>query len=144
MPSIKKAVMFSEHSQNYIRARAKGEDEITWSGALNEGFKALSWLSRQALPDLSPGEWEKILNVYAGTWIELTPPFRIASDIMDHWGAIEIGQLDQDWGDLVRKIHAMSQIQQYAIMDFVQIFWSHNWTQAADFESIVKQIKEMM
>lgn len=52
MPSIKKSVMISDATFSYIDARTKHESEITWSQAINEGFKALKWLTDEALPDL--------------------------------------------------------------------------------------------
>lgn len=142
--SIKKSVMFSDATVSFIRARNKTEDDIMWSQALNESFKALSWLIRESLPDLPVDDWEKIMNVYAGRWIEFQPPFRIASDIMDHHGALELQQLELDWASLAIRLHGMSQAQQYAIMEFVRVFWSHDWTQEPDFKSIITKIKAML
>lgn len=144
MASMKKSVMFSDKTVNYIQSRTRYESEIAWSQALNEGFKALSWITRQALPELTTGEWTIILNVYAGTWIEFHPPFRIASDIMDNFGEVDITQLDDDIADLVKKVYAMSQIEQFAIMSFVQIFWANNWNSEPDFDAIAAKIKEML
>lgn len=144
MASMKKSVMFSDNTVSYIQSRTRHESEIAWSQALNEGFKALSWITRQALPELTTGEWTIILNVYAGTWIEFHPPFRIASDIMDNFGEVDIIQLDDDIADLVKKVYAMSQIEQFAIMSFVQIFWANNWNGEPDFDAIAAKIKEML
>lgn len=144
MASMKKSVMFSDNTVSYIQSRTRYESEIAWSQALNEGFKALSWITRQALPELTTGEWTIILNVYAGTWIEFHPPFRIASDIMDNFGEVDIAQLDDDIADLVKKVYAMSQIEQFAIMSFVQIFWANNWNSEPDFDAIAAKIKEML
>ena len=144
MPSIKKSVMFSERTLDYIRNRVRSEDEIAWSQALNEGFKALSWLTKEALPDLNRSEWEVILNVYAGCIIEFHQPFRIASDIMDNFGALELAQLDPQVAAVATKIHGMSQMEQFAILDFVKIFWCNDWSQEPDFASIILKIKAMM
>lgn len=144
MASLKKSVMFSELTQNYIRNRTRDENEIAWSQALNEGFKALSWLTRQSIPELSHREWEIILNVYAGSIIEFHAPFRIASDIMDNFGALELTELEPDVAGMVKKVYGMSQIEQFAIMDFVQIFWSNNWNAEPDFDTIITKIKDMI
>lgn len=144
MASMKKSVMFSDNTVSYIQSRTRHESEIAWSQALNEGFKALSWITRQALPELTTGEWTIILNVYAGTWIEFHPPFRIASDIMDNFGEVDITKLDDDIANLVKKVYAMSQIEQFAIMSFVQIFWANNWNGEPDFDAIAAKIKEML
>lgn len=140
MPSLKKSVMFSESTVNYIEARTKEDDEISWSKALNEGFKALQWLTKEALPDFDAQEWQAILNVYAGSFIEFNPPFRIASDMMDDAGAIALEELSPEYAALVKKVHGMSQLQQFAILDFVQKFWSKSWD--GDMSEIIKQIKE--
>lgn len=142
--SIKKSLMLSDLTVSHITARANDQSEILWSQAVNEGFKALSWLIRESLPDLLEDDWEKILNVYAGSIIEFQPPFRIASDIMDHHGALELQQLAADWASLAVRLHGMSQAQQYAIMEFVRVFWSHDWTQEPDFKSIITKIKAML
>lgn len=144
MSSIKKSVMFSTQTVNYIRNRCCAENEIAWSQALNEGFKTLSWLTRQALPDLTAAEWEVILKVYTGSIVKLHPPFRIASDIMDNFGALELSQLDPQVAAVATKIHGMNQMEQFAILDFVQIFWANDWIHEPDFDSIACKIKEMM
>lgn len=144
MASLKKSVMFSDATCNFIRDRNKAEDEIMWSRELNEGFKALSWLTRQSLPDLAVADWEVILNVYAGSWIEFQPPFRIASDIMDHFGVVDINDLDPELRLQVVRLHGLSQPQQYAIMEFVRVFWSHDWSHTKDFKEVIWQIKEML
>jgi|SRR5690625_2359700 len=142
MASIKKSVMFSDGTQAYIAARTKGGlDEISWSKALNEGFKALKWLADQALPDLSADEWQVILNAYAGSIVSFDPPYRVASDLMDDVGAISIEELEPSYAALVKKIHGMSQLEQYAIMDFVQKFWSRDWN-GMSWDEIVRTIKD--
>ena len=144
MASIKKSVMISELTQSYIKSRTRYKSEIAWSQALNEGFKALSLITRQALPELSSREWEVILNVYAGTCIEFHPQLRVASDIMDTFGALELSELDPEVAEVVKKVYVMSQIEQFAIMNFVQIFWSNNWNSEPGFDAIAAKIKEML
>lgn len=142
MPSIKKSVMFSELTQDYIAARTRSDDNIAWSEALNEGFKALKWLSQQALPELSAEEWQIILNAYAGSIVSFNPPYRVASDLMDDVGAISIEELEPEYAALVKKVHSMDQMGQYAIMDFVQKFWAKDWSDKPDFAAIAAEIKE--
>lgn len=141
MASIKKSVMFSDGTQKYIAARTRAEDEIAWSQSLNEGFKALKWLTDQALPELAAAEWQVILNAYAGSIISFDPPYRVASDLMDDVGAISIEDLEPSYAALVKKIHGMSQLEQYAIMDFVQKFWSRDWN-GMSWDEIVRTIKD--
>lgn len=141
MASLKKSVMFSELTQAYITARTRSDSNIAWSQALNEGFKALQWLTTESLPELTEGEWETILNVYSGSIIELIPPFRIASDMMDDKGAIALEELEPEYADLVKKMHALSQVEQFAVLDFVQKFWAKDWKDCSDFAAIVDAIK---
>ena len=143
MPSLKKSVMFAEPTVNYIQARTKSDDDISWSQELNETFKALKWLSDECLPDLTETQWQHILNVYASSHIEFHPPYRIASDIMDSTGEIDLDELQPDLAETVKIVHKCSQAEQFAIMDFVKKFWSHNWSGEKDFEAIVDKIKAL-
>lgn len=143
MASVKKSVMFSDQTVAYIKARTREENEISWSQALNEGFKALAWVTKQSLPELSAKEWGMLLNVYAGCIVEFTPPFRIASDMMDDRGEISIETLDKvdpGYAALVRKMHGLSQIEQFAVLDFVQKFWSRSWNDCKDWGEIYRKI----
>lgn len=143
MPSVKKSVMFSDQTVAYIKARTREENEISWSQALNEGFKALAWLTKQSLPELSDYEWQMLMNVYAGRIIKFTPPFRIASDMMDDRGEISIETLekvDQAYTMLVRKMHGLSQIEQFAVLDFIQKFWARDWNDCKDWGEIYSKI----
>lgn len=143
MPSIKKSVMFSEQTQDYINARTKAEDDISWSVELNESFKSLQWLSSQLLPELTPSEWEVLLNVYSGSIVEFQIPYRISSDIMDHYNVLEVTELDKGIGDCVRKVHALSQPEQYATLDFIKKYWANDWSDADNFDDVITQIKAL-
>ena len=136
--------MLADATVRYMQDRTRDGEDILWSQMVNEGFKQLSWITQQSLPVLTPAEWEILLNVYAGSWLEFFPPFRIASDIMDNWGALELSQLDPAVADLAKKMHAMSQVEQYSIMEFVRIFWLHDWNQEPDFETIQTKISAML
>jgi len=142
MPSIKKSVMFSEATQDYIAARTREDGAIAWSQALNESFKALKWLSQQALPELSQNEWQTILNAHEGCIVSFNPPYRVAINIIDDALArIETDELGPGYTPLVKKVHGLSQIEQYAVMDFVQKFWSRDWSDFSDWDEIVRAIK---
>ena len=125
MPSVKKSVMFSESTVAYIHARSRDDNDVAWSKALNEGFKALAWVTKQALPKLTKEEWKMILDVYPAYGTEFLPPFHIASDLMHDRDELSIENLEKkepEYAALVRKIHGFSQIEQFAIIDFVQRF----------------------
>lgn len=140
--SIKKSIMLNDATVEHLRRRTRHDNEIAWSAAINGGFEALGWLGRELLPDLSPAEWEIILNTYTGCLLDYHRPLRIASDIMDDRGAIDINELDEATAAVVRRCHAMSQPEQYAVLDFVAQFWAGDWSDAGDFSSIVSRITE--
>ena len=140
----KKSLMLADATVRYMQNRTRDGEDILWSQLVNEGFKQLSWLTQQALPVLTPAEWEILLNVYAGSWLEFQPPFRIASDIMDNFGALELSELEPAVAELAKKMHALSQVEQYSIMEFVRIFWTHDWNSEPDFETIRDKISKML
>lgn len=140
----KKSLMLADATVRYMQDRTRDGEDILWSQMINEGFKQLSWITQQSLPVLTPAEWEILLNVYAGSWLEFQPPFRIASDIMDNFGALELSQLESAVADLAKKMHALTQVEQYAVMEFIRIFWLHDWNSEPDFETIQAKISKML
>ena len=144
MSSIKKSVMISGLSVAYMQARTRDGEDISWSQNINEGFRALSWITQQSLPVLTPAEWEILLNVYAGSWLEFQPPFRIASDIMDNFGALELSELEPAVAELAKKMHSLTQVEQYSVMEFVRVFWAHDWYDELDFETVAAQITKLL
>lgn len=142
MASIKKSVMLSDLTQKFIGDRSRQDGDIAWSENLNEGIKALSWIASAELPELTQSEWQTILNVYAGSAIDYTPPYRVASDMMDDRGAISIDELEPEYAALVRKIHGMTQAQQWAILDFAKRFWARDWSEAKDWAEIFSSLQK--
>lgn len=141
MPSIKKSVMLSEQAQRYIDTRGYtkgGGEDYAWSEAVNETFKAAQWVAESSLPELSQAEWQHILNAHSGVIIDYTPPYRLASDLMDNVGAVSLEELDPDYAALVRKLHSMSQAAQFAVLDFTRKFWARAWS--GDWDSIYAAI----
>lgn len=145
MASLKKSVMFSDATVKYIEARYRHSEDIGWSEALNESFNALKYITLSSLPDFSEEEWTTILNVYSGCAMSYKTffPLRIASDMMDAAGAISLEELAEDYASVVKKVHAMSQVEQFAILDFVQKFWCNDWNDCEDFDEIKSKIIEM-
>ena len=101
------------------------EDHPKWSGVINQTMTAAKWIASQSLPDLSPAEWELIVDAYIdiGNRESLQhPPYRIASDLMDYLGLLDVA--DHPNPELVKRIHAMGQAEQFAILTCVQRFWN--------------------
>lgn len=148
--ATKKSVFLSDQTVGWIESTTKktlNDQELDgpkWSEAINATFEQFRHLLRGAFPDLSMDEWQMILNVYAGCYFPSHGvPARIASDMMDNLGEIDIAQVEQtmpDYAALVRKMAAIPQLQQLAILYFVQIFWSNDW-KMKEWPEIVAEIK---
>lgn len=142
--ATKKSVFLSDLTVNWIISTTQKDyaahDGPKWSEAINATFEQFRYLLKTSLPELTINEWTVILNVYAGCYFPAHGvPARIASDMMDNVGAISIDELAEDYAALVKKVHDMSQVEQLAILYFVQIFWSQSWS--GDWDDIASQVK---
>jgi len=134
---IKKSVFLSDQSEQIIRSMSRDDKHPQWSEIINQTLSAADWIFKQSLPNFTPAEWQVILNAYSGTCASLQcQPYRVASDLMDDLGLLEVDQHPNV--DLVRRIHGMSQAEQFAILTFVQIFRSNNWNE--DLPEIIRTI----
>ncbi len=100
-------------------------------------------MSIQSLPNLTMDEWQMILGTYDGSWIEPHQPLSIATDIMDDRGAISLADLTPEYAALVQKIHTLSQDEQLAIMDFVQKYWAHDWSEYQNWDEIYQKVTNL-
>lgn len=144
--SKKTGVSFSDATYSVIENMIKDGSKISFASQVNEVINRYRWICKASLPDLSESEWEAILNCYAGCFMqEQYPPYRIASDLMDDRGAIDLAALadsDPEYAALVRKVHAMSQAEQLAILDLVQRFWAGKWDHMENFGAILEELKK--
>ena len=133
--SMKKSVMLSDHTVAIMQSMTDKRDQgskIAWSNLINRSLVVNDYLARVSLPDLTDDEWTVILNAYAGCVGSIeNPPFRVASDLMDDQGLVDVEQHSNP--DLVKRIHSMSQSEQFAILVFVEKFWFGNWDSLANF-----------
>lgn len=146
--ATKKSVFLSDYTVAWIEAttsKHSHDQGPKWSEAINATVEQFRFLLRESLPELNIDEWTAILNVYAGCYFPAHGiPSRIASDMMDNVGEISLEKLEQsspDYAVLVKKIYAMSQLEQLAVLYFVQIFWSHDWN--GEWPEIVTAIKKL-
>ena len=151
---IKKSVMLSDQTVAYIENRRKYDGEevdgdkpsFKWSAPLNAGFAELSWLTRQLCPELSVRAWHLLLDAYAGHFFDdqmpVRSPFRLASDILDHYGEVSIEAFNPEDAEAIKSIHALSQPQQYAVSQVIRIFWAQKWD--GSLEEIIEKIKPML
>lgn len=140
--SIKKSVMITDQAHEIMKLRTdkrNPDNSIAWSNQVNRALILNDYLFRVSLPDLTDGEWQVILNAYAGTVGTLEhPPFRVASDLMDDLGLINVE--DHPNPDLVKRIHNMTEVERFAILQFAEIFWNNDWSDVIDFRQIVNDI----
>jgi len=139
--STKKSVLLTDRTVEIMQASTSQRDPdaaIAWSNQINRAVIINDWLFQSSLPDLSAEEWQVILNTYAGTIGSVEhPPYRVASDLMDDLGLIDVD--DHPNADLVRRLHYMSQSQQFAILVFAERFWSGDWGDLG-WDGIYRQI----
>jgi hypothetical protein len=143
--SLKKSVMISDSAVAAIQARSRSDVGIGWSQSINKAITDLKTLCRVMLPELTENEWVMILNVHNGSFLEGQTffPLRLASDVMDCCGVVDIGDLDEPHQALVRKLHAMSQAEQYAILDMVQKYWAFQPKEPVQFDSHMARIEHL-
>lgn len=140
--ATKKSVFLSTETVDWIKKTTA--DDLTnpkWSESINASFSQFRYLIRESVPDLSPADWRIILNIYSGCIFPAHRlPVRIARDIMDDIGEIDISKMPAEYSALIRKLHDLSQLQQMAILYFVQIFWLRKW-ENMEWQNIFDTIK---
>ena len=141
----KKNMSLSVETVEFLEARKMGPDnQIRWSPSVNSMFNQVRWILSQELPDLKNEEWQVIFNTYVGIALGgFHPPFRIASDVMDNNGEVDINNLDDKIANTIKKVHKLSQVQQWAIMDMVQKFWSRGDREIDSFEDEINELKKL-
>ena len=117
---MKRSIHLSESSEAYIAARNRNP---VVSAEINAALAMLQHLVRENLPKLSDTEWEEIIATYRGRDLTKIPlPLNIAGDILAHHGVIIPSQLLPQVQGLPEKLVALSQVQQFAIMDTVRTY----------------------
>lgn len=124
-------------------------DPINLSLAINTSVKdasayknTLSYLAAHLLPELTDAEWKAVLSTYSGRPLKerfTRRPYRIASDMLNDFGEVDLSNLLPEQAEIIKKIHALTQPQQFALLEFVDYFWSKKWESASDF-STIKQV----
>lgn len=120
--SIKKSVMISDESVDYIEARNLAT-KINWSRSVNDALGELGKLYEVLLPPLTLDQWQVILDCYAGPVEVGTRPARIASDLLDHCGEVDLEALSEHYRETVLRVHQLNQAEQMAVLDVVRRFW---------------------
>ncbi len=138
----KTSVYLSDQTLNIMeksRDKRNPDSAVAWSNIVNRSITICDFLFREHLPDFSASEWQAILNAYAGTIGNIEhPKYRVASDLMDDRGLVDVN--DHPESELVKRIHSMSQVEQFAILMFNEIFWCGDWNDCADFDEIKARI----
>lgn len=120
---MKKSVHLSNQTERFINERTLS-DSPNFSGQINSAIETLAHLAQAEKPALSDSEWTELYNIYAGSDLtRLVLPLNLAKDMLDHYGATVPSQLP-DQQALIERLAAMTQVQQYAIIDAVRVFWA--------------------
>lgn len=121
----KRSVQLNEQTETYINQRNTTDDKPNISSHLNQAIAQLNYLSRTERPELTIQEWRELYNVYAGSDMTMIAlPIDLANDVLVHYGANVPQQTD--CSELVLKLREMTQIQQYALIDAVRIYWAND------------------
>lgn len=116
---MRRSIHFSDFSERYIA----GRKQTSLSGQVNNAFEILEFLAIENLPDLSEEEFAEVCNVYVGgEFGKIAMPLRIASDMLDYYGATVPSQCENP--QLVEKLAALPQVAQFALIDKVRQFWT--------------------
>jgi broad specificity polyphosphatase/5'/3'-nucleotidase SurE len=149
--AVKKSVFLSDRTANFIKLTTckEGFDIAPkWSESINATTDQFRYLLKINVPELSIYEWTSIFNVYNGCMNRAhSVPVRVASDMMDYRGAIDLEQVekdDPDYAALVRKVYAMTQVEQIAITYVAQ--WATQWElrEDDDWLTVVGMIVEKL
>lgn len=121
----KKSIHISENAELYITDRTLQGENKNYSAHINNALEQLAHLAKSEKPLLENQEWVELYNVYAGSDLtRLTLPFDLADDLHTHHGT-----LPQGLTALHDKLSAMTQAQQFAVIDAVRLFWASGYEQ---------------
>ena len=116
----KTAVHLSKTALQYVTDRTQQGEQKGLSSYINSAFEQLAHLARAEKPELSKSEWVELYNVYAGSDLtRFVMPFDLADDLRTHYG-----NLPQNLTALYDKLSAMTQAQQFAVLDAVRVYWA--------------------
>ncbi|WP_298150642.1 hypothetical protein [Flavobacterium sp.] len=146
MASLKKSVMLSDQTQNYIAARQRSDaGDYSWSQGVNGAVSALQFILANSLPDFTEKEWLAILSCFNGNMYDDTRVesfLSLSSRMMDDVGAIDINELEASYREVVIKVHKLTVVEQYAVSDMCRKFWAnkHENEQLLDIIEKLKRV----
>ena len=143
MPTIKPSVSLSEHSQEILAVYTRPDKghPAGLSPMINAVIQRYDWLMKHSLPELTADEWQMLLNCYCSTeMVSYTPPFRIASDMMDDLGVLELAELEENLQTFIKRVNGFSQAEQLAILDRCHRFWN---SQVKEGEPLLEFIQRL-
>ena len=136
----KKTIYMSDDLEKVFFGMTREGESPAWSDLVSMFVNNGIHLFRENLPDLTEEEWQEILNVYAGSHgVLAVRPYRVASDLMDHYALIDVN--DHPMPELVKKVHAMTQVEQFSLLMAVKIFWSNDWSDTGRLKDVIRDIK---
>lgn len=136
---MKKTVIASKFTAAYAQARFSGDP--AWSQLLNGSTEALAAIAADALPELSEFEWGVILTVFSGGQGDFVYPLNLAPRILSYFDALELSQLSENKQHLVRKVHSMSQAQQFALLDMCRKIYAAGNQGSGRLMALIEKLK---
>lgn len=120
----RKNIHFNRSSENYLQKR-NPKGQINYSGSIKWAFEMLEHLALDCRPDLNMQEWAEVYKIYRDADLsKVNLPMNIAADMMKYYGATVNSQLPEFCRPFVEKLAAMSQYQQFAVLDAVRVYWA--------------------
>lgn len=149
---LKKTIQISDQAVAWVLSRAdldaqeQGSAGYSWAAGLNGAVSDLSWLLGRLVPDLPVTTWQVLLDAYAGHYWDgmRVAPYRLASDVMDHYGALSLEELEPEIAEAVRQLHGLSQPQQHAASELARLFWIHQGRLEGSLGEMIEQCKKML
>jgi hypothetical protein len=124
---IKKSLMLSDKSVEFMRQRSRGE-EISWSQAVNAAFDDLAFFMNENNPkNLTTEEWRMLLNAFASSEIEWNPGLSLAGAVADDLGIEDLDAINASTSKSIKKLMQLSKSEQRAAFDLVKRYWNADW-----------------
>lgn len=126
----RRLIHLNQKAFDFIEARTPVRDGNTarhsLTRELHNSLEAHSWLIRESIPELSLDTWQALIDTYAASPIFDRPNkrrLRLAMDVMDHFGVLDISHLTQEKAAIVLSLRHLNQIEQFAVSEVLRVYF---------------------
>jgi hypothetical protein len=139
--ALRKSVYLSTATAEWVNSTTEKDEtgQPKWSEALNASVASLRHILKSSLPIFTASEWNDLIEAYPDP--DLRGPIRIAVDLMDKFGAVDVTDLTCYAQNLVRRTRMMSQAEQMAILYAIKIYRVYGLDNSIDIIETVNRIK---